>query len=942
MSTGSVEAEASTATPISPPSPASSNPTSVVPGSGHCAGQREEDFNPSCLSETASPSSASTTTEDESAWLIQRLDLKRREIEAEIEVFKLSKEDEYAEYERCLRERWKRKQQKQTVTGDEVTRDSDVKHDCLTHTGTALHRSGILKEGSRFEEELDELPFAISSPAAFMALNEQNSADPVKTVDDPLEAMPPHAPDCETQSTKKHLNDQSTNQTKNTDKSPPFEEEIQVAGLFTPRFLPLIEGTDAYPRSNPVAISPRPITPPGPHTGSLVEISHNSDGSSSPDAPLASSLKNLAGSGFSSRFSHQLKLKSPKRVSFKLDEEKAIPSRSTPPQTALTFGSDIDLCEDPDAIDVEQVEKLDLRDSTHSPRSSPFGSSIMTGVVIQTPPSVIPLPYRDDLVVPTKITNGVAELAGGGQFLEGGISPRMDDHDWEPVDKGDVHVGFEPVDDDEDLFDMDETLPVSPTDEDGSTNNPDIRTTSPDFDADGFWNAPSDIIATPHGLREAASLPQYSPISSFGSFGVSRNTLPGRRGSLPFSFDNLYKSTVPGSLPANGPSSQLHNGKQMNGGFRRRSVTKYMEETPETSPKQEPHYKGKAIAQGGMRFRSDTFTEEEEEVSPTTFGSSAPITIQTRETKRRLNKAPTVAEEDISPSATTALAATDGNSDIDALDDDGLYGDSPLRRSHIHDSPPGDPLFATDEEYLEGQNLCSSSIHVSSSLGGTVTPPHNPNFIQFATPFPSHPVPAKHTTATSTPLSRSASSTFSSTTASATPRQLQSSPLSPAPPREASLNITSQPNRTQLLNPFISSPKASQYATPLAARVAAEAEENGFEIGSVVGGVDGRTGLDPAVNTGRRSSFALLHGITGARGTNGTGFATLGGSVNGISKKAVGSFATGLAIGIKGAECKTMGELGLGGIAPENMSFSMRLALEEHMENVMSPGVRGR
>ena len=857
--------------------------------------------------------------------------MKRREIEAEIEVFKAAKEDEYGEYERHLRERWKRKQK---VTGEAATCDSDVKHNGLTHIGTALHRSGILKEGSRFEEEPDELPFAISSPAALMALNEQNSPDPVTTADDSLESALPQSLDCETR-TKEHFNDTSTNETNDKDKSPPFEAEIQVAGLFTPRYLPLLEGTDAYSRSSPVPISSRPITPPRPHTEPPVETYHSSDGSSSPGATLASSLKNSAGGELGSVFSRQLKLKSPKRVSFKLDEEKAVPSRSTPPQTALTFGSDTDLCEDPDAIDVEQVEKLDMDDTVHSPQSSPFGNNMTTSVVIQTPPSAIPLPYRDDLVVPTKTINGVMESAVGGQFLEGGISPRTDDHDWEPVDKGDVQVGFDSVDDDEDLFDMDETLPVSPTDEDGSTNNPD-RSTSPDLDADGFWSAPSDIIATPHGLREAASLPKYSPISSFGSLGMPQSTLPGRRGSLPFNFDNLQKSTLPSSSLANGLSSQFH--KQMNGGFRRRSVTKYIEETPDASPKQ-----------GGTSPQPDNSSEEEEEISPTTFGSSVPITIQRRENKRGLNKTAAVEEEETSPSPTRVPAATDGNTDIDDLDGDDLYSNSPLRPSHIHESATGDPLFTADEEYLEGPKLSSTTTRSNSNPHSIVTPPHNHNFIKFATPFPSHPVPTDHSVPTTVTLSQSASPT---TTAAVAPRQLQSSPLSPLTPssREASLNThgisTPQPNRTQLLNPFISSPKASQYLTPLAARVAAEAEENGFNdgIGSVVGGVDGRTGYDPAVDTGRRGSLALLHGITSLRGTSGTGFATLGGSVNGKGKQAAGSFATGPAIGIKGPEGKTIGDLGLGlcGIAPEQMSFSMRLALEEHMENMTCQGVRGR
>jgi len=244
-------------------------------------------------------------------------------------------------------------------------------------------------------------------------------------------------------------------------------------------------------------------------------------------------------------------------------------------------------------------------------------------------------------------------------------------------------------------------------------------------------------------------------------------------------------------------------------------------------------------------------------------------------------------------------------------------------------------LFATDEEYLENQTI---SFHISSDPDETRSTPRNPNTITFATPFPSHPVPTNvlTTSVSSSPFPRSISPTSPSTTGTATPRtSLLAMVGNTAPSSEPVVS-----HRSQLLNPFISSPKSSPYATPLAARVAAEVEENGLYdgIGSVVGGVDGRTGLDPAVDTGRRSSFALLQGIVSARGANGPGLA---GSVTGKGKKLAGSFVGGTGIGIKGADGKAMEGLGLGGIAPENMSFSLRLALEEHMD-MMGPSVRGR
>lgn len=959
MSSPSAKAEVSPRGTGAQPLATSSSP----PGAGDYAGTKDN-ADPGTHAETSTDSSSGSsddakTEDEEEAKLLRRLEIKRREIDDEIEAFKTAKEEEYAEYERRLRERRRRKQQKRKENQEEGARDDDVKHggQISAHSNSTT-RSGILKGLSRFDEEPDELPFAISSPAALLALNEQNSTDSLTLGgSDDSSSQPTQASD------REHASEQNEEEeAKYT--SPPFEEEIQLAGLFTPRYLPLLD--DTYSRTSPVSVSPRPITPTRPASQHAEGSFHGYNRPASPSAPLASSLRNSHSSGFSSGSGPRpLKPKSPKRVSFKLDEAKPIPSRSTPPQTALTFGDDIDQNEDPDAIGVEQLENEDPMNGLGvSPRSTPlFGSNITTSVIAEaSTSSSVPSSFRDSLVVPTRITDGVVEVAGGGQFREGGISPRIDDHDWESVDRGDANGGFGAIDDDdEDLFDMDETLPISPTDEDSNSNNPGIRSTSPDFDADNIWTgvaAPSEIVATPHGLREATSLPKYGPISPFGSLGIPQSQLPsGRRGSVPFSFESLERNAVPASVPnktsANGFGSSLRNGnaRQLNGSFRRRSVQKYVDDEPDAPPMPDWHSKGKNI-EGGMRFHSTPLLEEDEaeEVPPNIFGSSLPMAIHSgRDSMKKVSKViQAVKEEELSPTSSAPI----GDGADDGLDDQ--YGDSPQIPAHVHDSPSGDPLFTTDEDYHDHRVAASTvSIHVSAEPDGNISPPRRNSGITFSSPFPAHPVPVSSVERSSAIMAHFPSS-VSPTSGGTTPRPAGLASASSPSPNTTTPHIYQPvrfPSRQQLLNPFTSPGFASPYATPLAARIAAEAEENGFDdgIGSVVGGVDGGTGLDPIAPTstlgavmGRRASLALLQGIHNARTP---GAASLGyGSVMGGAQKRAGggSFVPQSGgIGITGGG-RGRGGLGeeFGELRPEKMSFSMRLALEEHMEKVAS--VRGR
>ncbi|KAF8466678.1 hypothetical protein BDZ91DRAFT_794061 [Kalaharituber pfeilii] len=889
-----------------------SSPEKVAPASVEAeAAHPSETVNPGTIGDaTDSPSGSSedSTSDEDEAKLLRRLETKRREIDEEIEAFKLAKEDEYAEYERRLRERKRRKQQRKKL--QEEARDGDLKHDTQSQT-TVKPKSGILKETSHYEEEPDtELPFAISSPAALMALNEQNLGDPLTISDSTdLAEASPSTVDAEPQPHKF--------------KSPPFEEEIQLAGLFTPRYLPLLD--DTYSRHSSIS-SPRPATPPKQHSPPSRDSPTDSySRSTSPGAPLASSLKNSASSGFSNASGRhcQLKPKSPKKVSFKLDETTPIPSRSTPPQTVLTFSDGNNFGDDdPDSVALEQVERLDSYSFT--PRSNLLNHNSMSKSVVverQTEPSSFP---GESLVMPTKISDGVVEVAGGGQFREGGISPHADNDDWESVDKRDAHGGFGSLDDDEeDMFDMDETMPLSPVDEDGNTNNTDIQSSPSDFDTEEIWagnTAPNAIIATPHGLREASSLPKYSPISPFGSLGLQATNLPGRRGSMPFSYDGLEKgNAVAASLPTPvyNPSS-LRTSKTANGTFRRKSVQKYAETEPDAPPRKD--YKGKAI-EGGLHPHYAPLLEEEEDESvlPTTFGSSVPISIQRRGDTKGVSKKP-VTEKQVSPRNTAIQEA------IENAYHEESPGGTPVHASH---SPSRSPMFATDEDHQSMPTRVPISVSEAqndgTSSGSDATPTPESHRIQFVQPFPSYSGSPAQMRSTTPPHLSPASTTPQVATATASAMGHGADERYPLAQR-------------QLFNPFFS---PSPYATPLAAQVAAEAAEMGDddEIGSVVGGVDGSTGLDPILTNQRRGSLALLQGITNSKGLA-TLSATTGGSVNG-RKRAVSSL---VGQTIKGGGRATLGEeLGIPGIAPEKMSFSIRLALEEHMEKMMAPaGLKGR
>ncbi|KAI5787017.1 hypothetical protein DFH27DRAFT_528233 [Peziza echinospora] len=966
-----------------------------------------------------------------------------------------------------------------------------------------------------------------------------------------------------------------------------FDEGLQAAGLFTPRYLPLLLDdtfsrssstkplsvfTDLdSPTSSPIAaaantVPARPTTPirtsvPITAPTSSSSISGGSaNRATSPGAPLASSLKNSASSGFSSSAAsaRNLKLKSPKKVSFKLDETKAVPSRSTPPQTILTFQPDE---EDPEAVDIEQLETLDDLASAFTagqgratvttttkgttvvggggggsggsgagramPKSvivdrmseSPASSLISQGLVTPLTTNITTILEDGSVVQLNSLSSATGDRRAMNTFnsnnqnsaaVIGLSSAGGHDHDdWESVEG--PHVNGDEDDDEEDLFDMDETIPLSPEDLVDVSSSAPVAVLRPvvEFDQEAIWagvTALSNVIATPHGLREVGSLPKFDPMSASLIAGSGSHKLPsnfpvGRRGSIPFSFGNLEEV---GSLANNGGGGggvaaslpALSGFDKESGRIRRRSVRKYYPDEPDAPPKRD--YKGKGRVddrgKGGPMYAdyvNEVLEEGEDEdatIPASTFGSSVPITIYRPEKAAAAKPSTnTVVEEDAEEEEEGSIVnqqQEDGTGDIqngaseeendededEDDDDDGDRDGSGRRRgssNHYNHSPPdiffsegeiGDGaagggrlspqadshIFQTDEDHEE-MSVTPTVKHRPISISVQAPPPSQSSQQQTAnantsgslrsmdlspgqsgSPFSigsispgstAPPAPPTITTShthhnlrTSPPTSSTTSSPFSSSFSAGennynnknyhnTQHEQSEKPRLPQ-----SLNAVNnlyhsthhqhKHHQQQLLNPFLSSP--SPYKTTLAARIAAEAEtgDDPHGIGSVVGGIDGRTGLDPYVGGGslsmslagagaggRRASLATLlssvkeHQVSQGGGgslrvrgmTTGAG----GGSYLGVGAGGGGSYLNRNSLRRGGMEEMKSAELlreqaqdenaggivisGNGGAAggrnqmieelalrPERMSFSMRLAVEEHMEKAGRVGVTGR
>jgi hypothetical protein len=382
------------------------------------------------------------------------------------------------------------------------------------------------------------------------------------------------------------LEDQLRDTLSHTDqhRSPPFEKELQVAGLFAPCYLPLLEDRRDAPQMPP---------PPSP-----TKDSGSSSRNSSPTAPLASSLK--SSSYLDSP--NGRKPKSPKRVTFQFEDEASVPSRSSPPAARVTwnFGAIDDVEEgeyDEEGEDEEDTEEMfieDVRDVeghaedvTASFSSSGSGSGHMGDFSRH---------QGDELVTPTSLDNDKAADAVPA-------SSSTQSQSWtSQLDCSAANGYTPPVDDDDDddeaLFDLDEMVPES------SPQTPPHRDYSPLIEAQlaaqqlppetGDFHLPSASYAAriplPGSFIPAAADPLKLGRSSMPAAGDSmqfgKYPIPTRASFLRTS-SPLTASSVPTTTTWGGFTTTTSNTTTSNTAtpedtsrFRRRTINKYIPSPP--------------------------------------------------------------------------------------------------------------------------------------------------------------------------------------------------------------------------------------------------------------------------------------------------------------------------------------------------------------------------
>jgi hypothetical protein len=402
-----------------------------------------------------------------------------------------------------------------------------------------------------------------------------------------------------------------------TEKSPPFEKELQVAGLFAPCYLPLLEDR----RTSPLHISTTPPQSPMPQAAAAHE-QRQADLSNitppqhhSPDShpyPLESSLKSSSSSSLGTSVR---KPKSPKKVTFQFEDENAVPSRSSPPPAKViwNFGpvddDDDDEYDEANEDDYEEVEEyiedvIDPRDIGYGEEEGHEGT--VEQVKVPSLPtksgwqSVGERYHGDELVIPTMSSYFGVDHGEGGPISavvtrplkspdQSGSPDQRDSnlpHNGTAQMKGDNKRSD--ADDDDGLFDLDETVPDEPN------HTPPHRDLSPLLEAQRASQhlaspATNDLSLPPPSLAARVPLPQsFDPHITFGKSPVAA-AFPNPTSSLSASFTHTpLRSSgrapppspfqIASSLPASsvwGPPSTEDSTR-----FRRRSIIKYIPSPP--------------------------------------------------------------------------------------------------------------------------------------------------------------------------------------------------------------------------------------------------------------------------------------------------------------------------------------------------------------------------
>jgi len=718
--------------------------------------------------------------------LLQRLQQRRKELDAEIEAFRALKESEYKAFGRKLREENELRKRKQgTESGNDggqisnnnnaTTTDASPPYATLANTATSGPENGNICSTWSGVECGGQVPPDVGE----------------STLDDALRLELLSAPSA--QLLENHGNN-----------SPPFDKDLQAA--FTPRYLPLLDKNYQSPPSPPsnkiMSSPPQSPKPALPRIATIPGRSGNSPGS--PAAPLASSLKSSSGSSFGTTGkSTGIKQKSPKRVTFQFEDESSVPSRSSPPPAKVHWSLADDVnneygLEDDDefvgSTSGQEVVEAGEEELGDSGKVEQIGNAAKLLSLKMT--------QGAELVVPTTLSGASTESKTlvDDSFEEVQFGGETSGNQAKEVN-GDLEGVFDTEtmdDDEEDLFDMDETVAEReelPPHRDYAAL---LNTIKPPPQRSPFSGQSFPPLPSFTPIPSSAPAPQADLSLTFGKALRMRSGFTAVRGGISASFnpslslEPITSRTPAGEEPHTAPiASSLPNigwgktsGKEPSvptpgGRFRRRSIAKYDVPDEDDVPKGKSH---------------PNIPEEDEPPS------------------RLFGRSPNAASLPMAIARNSPLAALSGSTSSKSP--------TPLRKCANPATIPEVP----DEASVSGR----------------------------PSPVPS-PLAADITLNPGTESIKQVSS---------------ADILADIPAGEPPSSATAKNDLVssyRLTSPFPSAsvlPTTSPYRTAYAAEVAASALDG--ELESVVGGVDGGTGLDPDL-----SSFQPAAGtsISGRRGS---------------------------------------------------------------------------
>ncbi|TGZ76695.1 hypothetical protein EX30DRAFT_367233 [Ascodesmis nigricans] len=279
--------------------------------------------------------------EDKEQHITSQLLQKRAKIDQEIEDFRAAKEAEYREFEAALRAEVEIAAGRTTTTGtrEQGGHETQIQSVTTTTGGAHVQATGVDDElKDRLQQHMQESSSSSATREELAARSSSSSAA----------APTPPSPE----------NDETA------EKREAFEQELQIAGLFAPTFLPLLDSRyrlspavhTPVMQKNMSSVGTATETMPPPKLTDTPPISrtNGSSGSGTPTYPLASSLKST--SSGSSGTNCEKKPKSPKKVTFQFEDESLVPSRSSPPPTKVVWKVGV-IHDDWDGDDLDDEEE---------------------------------------------------------------------------------------------------------------------------------------------------------------------------------------------------------------------------------------------------------------------------------------------------------------------------------------------------------------------------------------------------------------------------------------------------------------------------------------------------------------------------------------------------------------------------------------------------------